>query len=262
MTDELIQQAARLLRDSRQPSVLTGSGVSRESGIPTFRDALEGLWEQYDPRQLATAPAFQANPKLVWDFYTMRREKAVAVKPNTGHEALAKLEQHFGELPIITQNIDDLHEQAGSTHVIHLHGILNQNKCFYDCQGEPTLIDISKLEYDTKAGPPGCPHCGRWIRPNVVWFGEMLPPEALAECKRIVHTTDVMLVIGTSGVVYPAAHMPYEAKLNGATLIEVNPHESAITPAADLWLPYPSGEAMPRVLAALTTLDRTNSRNV
>ncbi|MDX2140993.1 MAG: NAD-dependent deacylase [Chloroflexota bacterium] len=248
MNDELIHRAADLLRASKRPCVLTGAGVSKESGIPTFRDALDGLWAQYDPRQLATMAAFQRNPKLVWDFYEMRRERMRPAQPNPGHHALAALEAFHAGLPIITQNIDDLHERAGSRNVIHLHGLIARNKCVSACKGEPTLIDITTLTWDSEREPPRCPHCAALVRPDVVWFGEMLPSDKLAAAQAAIASADLMLVIGTSGVVSPAAEMPYIAKRRGAVIIEINPFESEITPLADVWLQAPSGEALPRTL--------------
>jgi NAD-dependent deacetylase len=251
LTELEIAQAAQMLRASRYPCALTGAGVSKESGIPTFRDALDGLWAQYDPRQLATPAAFQANPRLVWDFYEMRRAKMHTTEPNPGHRALAALDRRPAGLPIITQNIDDLHERAGSSTVIHLHGLLAQNRCSRSCQGLPTLIDVSSLMEEGEAVPPKCPYCGAWVRPDVVWFGEYLPPEALRRADQLLGETDLMLIIGTSGVVAPASQMPYAAKRHGAKLIEINPYESELTSLADLWLRAPSGEALPAILAML-----------
>lgn len=243
-----LHEAAALLRASRFPLVLTGAGASKESGIPTFRDALDGLWARFDPTQLATRSAFQRDPKLVWDFYEYRRELMRPAEPNAGHRTLAALEHKFPDMTIITQNIDDLHERAGSTHVIHLHGSIHKNKCFADCQGSPTPVDVSALRWDAAAGPPACPFCGGWVRPDVVWFGEMLPPEAVAASRVLLAKTDLVLVIGTSGVVAPASQMPYQAKYAGAKIIEVNPVESEITPAADAWLAAPAGEALPQLV--------------
>ncbi len=249
--DAQIEQAARLLRASSRPCVLTGAGVSKESGIPTFRDAMEGLWSQYDPPALATPQAFARDPKLVWDFYEMRRARVRPAQPNPGHRALAALERRCDGLPIITQNVDDLHERAGSTRVIHLHGLIMRSRCARGCQGEPTLIDVEALTWDRSAGPPQCPHCGALVRPDVVWFGELLPQEPLAAALAIVESTDLMLVIGTSGVVSPAAQMPSEAKRRGAKLIEINPVRSELTPYMDLWLEGASGQILPRLVDAL-----------
>ncbi|MBI1259174.1 MAG: NAD-dependent protein deacylase [Chloroflexi bacterium] len=248
-----IEQAADLIRQSARLTVLTGAGVSAESGIPTFRDALTGLWAQYDPTRLATPQAFAQDPKLVWDFYQFRRDLMRPAQPNPAHFALAAFEQRFPEMQIITQNIDDLHERAGSHNVIRLHGKMSANKCSANCQGDPTSIDLSQLEWEAESEVPACPHCGSPVRPDVVWFGEMLPLGQLDAARVAATYADVMLIVGTSGVVTPAADMPQIAKDNGATLIEFNPVESAITPITDLWLPAPAGETLPRVVTALDT---------
>lgn len=246
-----IAHSADLIRSSQRLTVLTGAGVSKESGVPTFRDALDGLWARYDPAQLANAAAFQRDPKLVWDFYEYRREIMRPAKPNPGHIALAALERRFPAMSIITQNVDDLHEQAGSRSVIRLHGRISANKCFANCQGSPTPVDVTALEWDRGSGPPPCPRCGAPVRPDVVWFGEALPGDQLQAAIHASENADVMLVVGTSGVVRPAADMPYYAKHHGATLIEINPVESDLTPIIDLWLAGASGEILPRVLTAL-----------
>ena len=249
--EPLIQQAADLIRSSTQIAVLTGAGVSKESGVPTFRDAVDGLWAKYDPQQLATPQAFRANSKLVWDWYTFRREMMGDAQPNSGHFALAELEKRYPTMEIITQNIDDLHEQAGSKNMIHLHGNIAQNKCFENCQGNPTLIDITTLEWEEDAGPPPCPYCGAWVRPNVVWFHEMLPEGQLEAAMLASENCDVMLVIGTSGLVSPASYLPSRAQETGAKIIEFNPDYSMITRIADIKLKGPSGEMLPRVVDAL-----------
>jgi NAD-dependent deacetylase len=249
--DELIQQAAERIISSQQIAVLTGAGVSKESGVPTFRDALDGLWARYDPQQLATPQAFRANPKLVWDWYEYRRGLVRAAKPNPGHVALAQLEKRSPLFTLITQNVDDLHEQAGSENIIHLHGNIAQSKCFFDCQGSPTLVDVSQIDYDPEQGPPPCPHCGRWVRPNVVWFHEMLPADAIEAAQRACQAADVMLVVGTSGLVTPASTLPAIAQRAGAKIIEINPDYSAITRIADIKLEGPSGDILPRLLEML-----------
>lgn len=251
MNPDLLQRAGERLLNSRSLAVLTGAGISKESGVPTFRDALDGLWARYDPAQLATPGAFARNPKLVWDWYEYRREMVRAAQPNPGHYALTALQKRFPHMRIITQNVDDLHERAGSAGVIRLHGSIAANRCFFDCQGSPTPVDISTLTWDKNGGPPCCPHCGRWVRPDVVWFGEMLPPDAIESATFASAHADVMLVVGTSGVVTPAANMPFIAKRAGAFIIEINPVESQITPIADIWLAGPSGEVLPRLVEAL-----------
>lgn len=244
-----IQQAADLLRNAEHIVILTGAGVSRESGVPTFREAQDGLWARFDPQELATPSAFQANPKLVWDWYEYRRALVRQAQPNPGHFALATLQKKQPALTIITQNVDDLHEQAGSTGVIHLHGKIARSKCFYHCQGEPTYVDVLQLEYEE--GPPACPHCGRWVRPDVVWFGEMLPQDEINAAFNASQRADVALVVGTSGMVTPAAALPGIAKQAGAAVIEVNPAESGITPIANIKLDGGAGEVLPQVLKAM-----------
>lgn len=252
MTDlTAIQQAAEWLNTSTNIVILTGAGVSKESGVPTFRDAIDGLWSKYDPQQLATKEAFQANPKLVWDWYEYRRGLVRQAQPNPGHLALAELEKRFPELILITQNVDDLHEQAGSRNIIHLHGNIAQSKCFFDCQGSPTLIDVSQITWDQTSGPPPCPHCGRWVRPDVVWFGEMLPANALDAAYHASRSADLMLVIGTSGMVEPAAGLPRLARQTGAKVIEMNPDATPLTRYADLKLSGASGVILPQLIEAL-----------
>ncbi len=250
--DDAIQEAAAVLKRSRNIAVLTGAGVSKESGVPTFRDAQTGLWEKYDPQQLATPQAFQADPKLVWEWYEFRRGMVRQAQPNPGHVALARLEQHYPQMHVITQNVDDLHEQAGSRNVIHLHGNIARSKCFNACQGEPTFIDLNHLSAaEREASPPHCPDCGGFIRPDVVWFGEMLPSASLEAALNASQACDVMIVIGTSGLVSPAASLPTYAKQAGAQVIEVNPDHSMITPLADIRLAGASGVMLPQLLAAM-----------
>lgn len=244
-----LETFAKVLAASQRLVISTGAGISKESGIPTFRDAQTGLWAKYDPEQLATPQAFRANPKLVWDWYQFRRDLVQQARPNPGHYALVELETLLPHVVIITQNVDGFHHQVGSRDVICLHGNIQENKCFEDCQGDPTLVDISKLEWDKMAGPPLCPYCQKaYVRPNVVWFNESLPQEALHRAFRLVSETDVMLVIGTSGVVQPAASLPYIARQNGATILEINPNPSDITPLATHYLPAPSGEVLPLII--------------
>ncbi|MBK9748557.1 MAG: NAD-dependent deacylase [Anaerolineae bacterium] len=249
--EEQIRQAAALIKASERLVVLTGAGVSKESGVPTFRDALDGLWAKYDPMRLATPQAFASNPKLVWEFYEYRRRLMSPAQPNPAHQALAELERRIPTLQIITQNVDDLHEQAGSTRIIRLHGKISANKCSKSCQGDPTPVDVTTLTWDEQHEVPRCPHCGAYVRPDVVWFGEMLPLDQLDEAKLASARADVMLVVGTSGTVMPAADMPHITRRVGGKVIEINPSESELTPIADLWLSGAAGNILPRVLAAL-----------
>lgn len=247
-----IRTAAAFLRTANLLVVLTGAGVSKESGIPTFRDAMDGLWSQYDPQDLATPEAFRKNPKLVWDWYEYRRQKVGAVKPNPGHYAIAEFEDLLPQVVVITQNVDSLHKQAGSTDVVELHGNIARHKCFENCRGNPTLVDVSLLEWDQQTEPPKCPHCGAYVRPDVVWFTEALPTDALNRAVTLSQSADVMLIVGTSGVVQPAASLPYRAKRWGnAYLIDVNPIQDEITPMCDLFLQGASGDILPQIVRAM-----------
>jgi NAD-dependent deacetylase len=247
---DTISRTAKLLNSAERIAVLTGAGVSQESNVPTFRDALTGLWAQYDPQQLATKEAFRAQPSLVWNWYEFRRGLVRAAQPNAGHIALAQLAQKRPQVSIITQNVDDLHEQAGSPNVYHLHGLISQSKCFFDCQGSPTLVDVSSSPSPDETPPP-CLYCGRWLRPNVVWFGENLPQEVFYSATQQIMEAHVVLVVGTSGLVDPAGSLPLIGKQHGAHIIEVNPTESAITPIADIYLREKSGVALPLILEAM-----------
>jgi NAD-dependent deacetylase len=186
----------------------------------------------------------------VWDWYEHRREQLSAVAPNAGHVAIAELEQFVPQVVVVTQNIDGLHQRAGSTDVILLHGDIQRHRCFAGCQGNPTYIDIDAFAWDRDDGPPPCPHCGAWVRPDVVWFGETLPPGAFARAEDLCRKAQVVLVVGTSGEVQPAASLPPFACRHGAHIIEVNPNVSAITRHARVFLQGPSGEVLPRLAAA------------
>lgn len=257
--ERALHEAAAILSAARRPVVLTGAGISKESGIPTFRDALDGLWAQVDPMKLATPQAFRRDPALVWRFYEYRRERMRPARPNPGHIALAALEHRFPALHIITQNVDDLHEQAGSTRIVRLHGKISANRCSLDCRGLPTPVDLSQLSDEQRAEtPPHCPYCGGYVRPDVVWFNEMLPSDALNRAQQLAQQADVMLVVGTSGVVYPAAGLPALTRKAGGRLIEINPVVSELTPTMDIWLEGASGIVLPRLVEHLekdNTLD-------
>jgi len=230
-----------LLRAAKHIAVLTGAGVSAESGIPTFREAQTGLWAQYDPQELATPQAFEKNPRLVWEWYAWRRELVSKVRPNAGHLALAEMAQHVARLTLITQNVDGLHQQAGSTDVIELHGNLHRTKCFR----EETIID----EWvDTGEVPPRCPRCGDRLRPDVVWFGEALPGLALHAASEAAMACDVFFSIGTSGLVEPAASLARIAMQRGAKVIEINPVATPLTSMVTYALQAPSGQGLPALV--------------
>ena len=247
-----ITRAATLIGAAQYLTVLTGAGVSKESGVPTFRDALDGLWAQYNPQQLATPQAFRTDPGLVWRWYADRHRLIDTVQPNPAHYALAELEHMVPRVVVITQNIDGLHRLAGSSEVVALHGNLHQFKCAADCQGNPTLIDVPN--WQDLASPPPCPHCGALVRPDVVWFGEVLPGAALERAVEAAQLADVMLVIGTSGLVNPAAQLPGLAKDSGAVLIDINPAQDEIAAHADLFIQAAAGIALPHIVQAIRSL--------
>lgn len=232
-----------MFQRARRVVVLTGAGVSAESGVPTFRDAQTGLWENFKPEELATPEAFRRDPKLVWEWYAWRREKVRSVQPNAGHKALAAMAKRFAEFTLITQNVDGLHQRAGSAGVIELHGNITRSKCFEE--------DIVIPEWThTGEVPPRCPQCQGQLRPDVVWFGESLPETAINEAMRASGACDVFLSIGTSSVVYPAAMLPEIALRAGATVVEINPDATPLTPNASFSLRGPSGIVLPDLLRA------------
>lgn len=235
------------LRDASHLAVLTGAGVSAESGIPTFRQAQTGLWAQYDPQELATPQAFRRNPGLVWRWYTWRKELVSGAQPNAAHLALARLQFVAPRLSLITQNVDDLHGQAGSRHLIELHGNLMRNKCY--AHGHP-VGDGEELAATEPDQPPRCPICNSLLRPDVVWFGEELPAEALNNAFAAAEACDLFMVIGTSALVHPAASLPLVALENGAVLVELNPQQTPLSPYAHFVLRGAAGELLPPLLAA------------
>ncbi|CAG0936832.1 NAD-dependent protein deacylase [Thermoflexales bacterium] len=233
-----------ILRAAQHIAVLTGAGVSAESGIPTFRDAQVGLWAQYRPEDLATPEAFLRNPKLVWDWYAWRRGRVSQVQPNAGHYALAQMQQRVAQFSLLTQNVDGLHQRAGSVGVIELHGNITRVKC----SREGIVIDRWE---ETGETPPRCPHCGAGLRPDVVWFGEMLPREALLAANAATNTCDVFFSIGTSSLVEPAASLGRVASHRGATVVEVNPTVTPLTTHATFSLQGPAGVILPALIKAV-----------
>jgi len=240
-------ELVKILKSSKSIVALTGAGVSAESGISTFRDPNGGLFTKYNVEEVATPEGFKKNPKLVWEWYSMRREKVRQAKPNPGHIVLAKFEQIFPNFTLITQNVDGLHQKAGSRNVIELHGNIMRNKCF--AKSHP--VDIEKLSVSSES-PPRCPICGSPVRPDVVWFGEFLDPDILSEAEKAIKNADVFLSIGTSSVVYPAAGFISLAKEFGATVVEINPNETEKSYCADFVLRYQSGKILPAILDALS----------
>jgi NAD-dependent deacetylase len=237
-------ELAASLSAARFVAVLTGAGVSAESGVATFRDAQTGLWARFDPRELATPSAFERNPRLVWDWYAWRRKLVAAAQPNPGHYALAAWERVARQFLLITQNVDGLHQRAGSVKLVELHGNIGRVKC----SREGTLVS----RWDESGGEvPRCPNCGALLRPDVVWFEEMLPESALAQAEAAARHCDILLVVGTAAEVYPAAALPQRAHDAGALVVEINPHPTPLSANADYILRGPSGAVLPALVAGL-----------
>ena len=239
------------LRGARHVVVFTGAGVSAESGIATFRDALSGLWSRFDPMQLATPEAFEDDPELVWGWYESRRMQVLGSSPNPGHMAIAELAKRLPQLTLVTQNVDDLHERAGSRDVLHLHGSLHQPRCSR-CAAPfqvPLAPSVEPAE-GRRLAPPRCQHCGGDVRPGVVWFGESLPVNALEAAFAAAADCDLLLSVGTSGVVYPAAQLPHIALQAGAGVVHVNPQPEALGGGREWLLAGPAGELLPALLTA------------
>jgi NAD-dependent deacetylase len=240
------------LRSAARLAVLTGAGISAESGVPTFREAQTGLWAKYDPQELATPDAFRRNPKLVWDWYAWRRELVSHAEPNPGHLALAELEKQLPSFTLITQNVDGLHQRAGSRAVIELHGNLQRVKCFED--GDP--VSLTDIEDQGRNGeyPPRCPRCGGLLRPDVVWFGEILPAANLEKARQAAQNSTVFFSIGTSGVVEPAATLPVIALHAGAMVVEINPLPTPLASLAAYSLQGPAGVILPALVEQVFNL--------
>jgi NAD-dependent deacetylase len=223
--------------------VLTGAGVSAESGVPTFREAQTGLWARYDPLELATPEAFARDPELVWRWYRWRRELVSRAEPNAGHRALAALQSLVPRLTLVTQNVDGMHQRAGSTGVIEFHGNLFSNRC---------SADGRSVEATDQEAIPTCPHCGNYVRPGVVWFGEQIPEKALNASFAAAADCDVFLSVGTSSLVYPAAGLGDVAYESGAMTIEVNPSATDQSESYAACLRGNAGVLLPQLVESLS----------
>jgi NAD-dependent deacetylase len=243
MNDEL-DRAADAIRKARSVCVLTGAGVSAESGVPTFR-ASDGLWEGHRIEDVATPTGFRENPQLVWDFYNARRANVRTVKPNAGHFALVQLEARFGEkFALVTQNVDGLHRVAGTKALHEIHGSLYRTRC-------TGCSEVKDRGLEPLAKLPMC-ECGAMLRPDIVWFHEALPEDVWEESQFAAGGCDVMLVVGTSAVVHPAASLiPIAKRGNNATVIEVNLTPTEASRHADIGLYGPSGEVLPKLMDRL-----------
>jgi NAD-dependent deacetylase len=246
MTTDELDRAAEVLRRAERVCVLTGAGVSAESGVPTFR-ASDGLWEGHRIEDVASPFGFQRDPKLVWNFYNARRANVKTVQPNPGHFALVKLEERWGRhFTLVTQNVDGLHVAAGNKNVLEIHGSLYRTRCT-GCREvlDRGLVELSEL--------PMC-HCGAMLRPDIVWFHEMLPEDVWEAAQTAAAGCDTLLVVGTSAVVHPAASLipiAQQTKSPGATVIEVNLTETEASRFADIGLYGPSGQVLPRLVERL-----------
>ena len=244
MQVEFTDRFLDVLKGARSVVVSTGAGVSAESGVPTFRGE-EGLWKKFRAEELATFEAFQANPEIVWEWYNYRREIINKIKPNPGHYAIAEMAGLFDKFQLVTQNVDDLHRVAGSEDIVELHGNIKRNRC----------LDCGQVSYDEEFEqfPPLC-KCGGRLRPDVVWFGELLPAGAIEEAFAVSKSCDLFFSVGTSGIVQPAASLPHTAKQHGAFVTEVNIGPTEITFMADLHLKGKSGEILPVVVEKIKEL--------
>jgi NAD-dependent deacetylase len=219
--------------------VLTGAGISAESGIPTFRGA-GGLWRSHRATDLAAPQAFRSDPKLVWEFYGWRRELISARQPNVAHTTLGVMEQTLADFTLITQNVDGLHQRAGNLNVLTLHGDIWRVRCTAcTYSAVDTRVPLPEL-------PPRCPTCGGLLRPDVVWFGEQLSQRVVEQAWMAAGRAGLMLVVGTSALVQPAASLPMVAQRNGAVLVEINPEQTPLTPLADIHLHGSAGEHLPQ----------------
>ena len=254
-----VERAAKLLATKQRICILTGAGISAESGIPTFRDKQTGLWENYSAEDLATPQAFTRDPNLVWSWYQWRRQQVASKKPNPAHIALAQWQYHsrstHHQLTLITQNVDDLHEQAGSV-VTHLHGNLWRNKCSrcdtpYQSQSNGSYDSEDSINFDEALII--CQHCEGYIRPDIVWFGESLPVQAWQTAEEAAADCDVFISIGTSSLVYPAAGLAQLAKHNGAKIIEINPYPTPNT-LVDITLAAKAGVILPELVKRMGVL--------
>lgn len=242
-----------LIGSARRIAVLTGAGMSAESGIPTFRGDRNGLWARFDPMALATKEAYYRDKALVWGWYRWRMALVAQAQPNAGHVAIARLQSLFEQLDVVTQNVDDLHERAGTRDVVHVHGSLFAIRCL-ECHephagGPPD--PSAAVEPSLRVEPPACTHCGAPVRPGVVWFGESLPEAAWESAVAAVSHCDALLVVGTSGVVHPAAGLPELARRRSKPVVEINPEETAISRLANVSWRVSAAVGLPALVESL-----------
>lgn len=240
-----------LARAARRVCVLSGAGMSAESGVPTFRDQQVGLWQQYDPLEIASPTAWREAPERVWAWYAWRASMVRRAEPNAGHRAIGAWQGREGvQLDVVTQNVDDLHERGGATVLSHVHGDLFALRCA-DCEA-PSDATYPELDEPVESlDPPTCATCGGMVRPGVVWFGEAVPREEFYASVEAAQQADLVIVVGTSGMVHPAATTPHLAGARGVPVVEINPRETEVTEAADQVWRETAARALPALVAAL-----------
>ncbi len=237
ISDSLITK----INNAKDILFFTGAGISAESGIPTFRGK-DGIWNKLKPEELANFNAFLKNPDMVWEWYQYRRQIVEEKSPNPGHMTIVEFEKYFNSVAVVTQNVDSLHNRAGSKKVLELHGNIEKNYCI-KCKSRYDNLIIS----ENKTAPK-CKKCGGLVRPDVVWFGEMLPQDVFNEAEKLAMRSDICFVIGTSAVVYPAANIPFVAKQYGSVLVEINITQTGLTNFCDYSIMGNSGEVLPLIL--------------
>ncbi len=238
------------LEEAKSLVFFTGAGISAESGIPTFRGA-GGIWNKLKPEELANFDAFLKNPEMVWEWYQYRRKIVEEAEPNDGHKVIAELEKYYN-VTVVTQNVDNLHRRGGSNTVYELHGNIERNFCI-DCG---KFFEIEEVKFDDKT--PRCPECGGLVRPDVVWFGEMLPQDVFSAGEKAAANSDICFVVGTSAIVYPAAYIPITARESGALIVEVNIEETDLSRYADYSFFGEAGKIMPEILKEVKGFKQEN----
>ena len=253
MEDAEVQAYDRLTNaftNAKHVFVFTGAGASKESGLPTFREG-DGVWKQYDPMTMATMDGFTRDPVQVWNMYRLRQRQIVEAQPNAGHITLARMEDHYPQFLLATQNVDDLHERAGSRKMVKIHGDAWQMRCL-ECHEVYDTREMAFPDEFTQETLPTCPNDGSVCRPNIVWFGEYVPRQAMVAAMTSSATCDLMLIVGTSGEVSSGYGFAQYAAANDATVVEVNPAQGALTRFADFWIAEPAGVALPRIWDLVT----------
>ena len=239
--EELIEVLAK----ARRVMVFTGAGASKESGLPTFRE-IDGEWTKHDPMTFATLEGFLTHPVEVWNLYHMRQRQIAEAQPNPGHVTIAQMERYYSDFLLVTQNVDDLHERAGSRKIVKIHGDCWEMRCL-ECSTVYDTRDFDFPDEFTSDTLPSCPRCNKLCRPNIVWFGEYVPREAMMAAAYAAANCDLMLIVGTSGEVSSGYGFAEHAGSNGATIVEINPSEGHLTHHADFWIAEPAGVALPRI---------------